>query len=210
MRARRWFLFVAVTMWVFVLAGCDDDDSNGTDTAPGPLVLTALQLEEVPPAGEAVAELMGVGGVDHDTRAPQMVPVVLPRGTVLEAHHYWSTDAGDPTMGEGPVDWVSVTVVLVDDPADVQPLIDEVTSIDEGYVQWVPVTVRGATAAQESVTIHYEGEPTDEPEFSSIIARRDGLIVLVSAAGTDDERRAEAALGTAELVFQRANDIAES
>jgi len=189
---------------------CGDDDASTAGDAGGvsaPLLLTAQQLEEVPPAAEAAAALMGAEGVDHVVNAPLFLPVELPASTTVETQHYWSTDSGGRTMGEGPVDWMSVTLVLVEDEADVQPLIDEVTGVDEGYVHWVPTSVSGATAAQESVTIPYEGEPTDEPEVSTILARRDRLVVAVSVAGADDEARPAVALAVAELVFERAGEL---
>lgn len=201
-----WALVVGLLLVVGLVAGCGGEDTSA-DGAPGPLELTAVQLGEVPPAAGDVAELMGVDGVDHDMSAPLLLPVELPPSTTVETQQYWSTDAGVQTMGEGPVDWVLVTLVLVEDEADVQALIDEVTSVDEGYVQWVPLSVRGATAAQESVAIPYEGEPTDEPEWSTILARRDRLIVGVTAAGTDDEARPAAAVGVAELMFERAGEL---
>jgi hypothetical protein len=199
-----------VVLITTVVDGCGDDDSEARDDAGGvtaPLELTAVQLEEIPPSGDVVAELMNAASVETDPNAPLMVPAELPPSTTVEVHHYWSMDSGERTMGEGRVDWVSVTLVLIEDEADVQPLIDEVTGIDEGYVQWLPVSVRGAAGAQQAVTIPYEGEPADEPEFSTILARRDQLVVAASATGTDDDLRDAAAIGVAELVFERAGEL---
>ncbi len=202
-----WWLCVGVMLWAAVLAGCGDDDTSGAGSAPGPLDLTAVQLEELPPAAGDAAELMGADAVDHDKGVGSALPVELPPSTAVETQQYWSTDTGGRTLGESPVDLVSVTLALLEDEAGVQPVIDGITGIDPEYVQWVPASVRGATSAQQSVAIPYEGEPTDEPGFSTIVARRDRLVVSVTAAGVDAESCAAAAIGVAELVLERAGEF---
>lgn len=179
------------------------------DGAPlGPLDLPATQLDELSLSPELVAAAMGAAEVDEERRAVG-VAGEFPSTATLAERIYWSMDGGERTMGVQPVDFVLVQLVLVEDEADVAPVVDSVTSFDAVYWRWLPIEIAGAATAQESEWIPYEGEPEDEPEFNAVLALRDRLIVIVTTAGNDADATNRAAADIAELVFSQARRFGE-
>ena len=185
-------------------------DGNASEDAAvlDPLTLTAAQLDELSPSPELVVAAMGAAKVDEELRGFG-VGVELPSDAAVAERIYWSMDGGERTMGVQPVDFASVEVVLVGDVADVAPVVDAVTSVDPVYWRWLPIELAGASGAQASEWIPYEGEPEDEPEFASIVAHRGRLIVIVTAAGNDRDAASGATTSIAEAVFSKAAQISE-
>ena len=206
---------VAVTAAALLgLAGCGDPfpEESGPDPGevaedPGPLILTAAQLDELVPTLDDVASSMFAEVVEGEPGGFGIVVDVPPDATTAE-WTYWSMDGGDRTMGVEPVDFASVQFVLVEDDAEVQPVLDAVVGFDAVYWRWLPTEVAGATAAQESEWIPYEGEPDDEPEFNSVLAHRDRLIVIVTTAGSDAGATGRAADSLAHVIFEQARRFA--
>lgn len=187
----------------------DDPTPSTTEpAAPGPLVLEPEQLAELSLTGEVVGELMGAELVEVESGSLFMLLVdPVPPGTVVDAHDYWSLDSGDRSLGVGSVDYASVIMLLLAAEADVGPMFDQITNAEPVYTSWVPVTVRGAVVAEQSVAIPYEGEPDDEPEFDAILARRDRLIVAATVSGSDADARVATAVDLVELVLERALEL---
>jgi hypothetical protein len=173
-----------------------------------PLTLTEAQLDELSPSPELVAAAMGAAEVEEDRRGFG-VGVDLPSDAVVAERIYWSMDGGERTMGVQSVDFASVELVLVGDETDVAPIVDAVTSFDAVYWRWLPIELAGASEAQESEWIPYEGEPEDEPEFAWVVARRGRLIVIVTAAGSDRDAASGVTTSIAEAVFGEAAQISE-
>jgi hypothetical protein len=146
---------------------------------------------------EEVDEELGGFGVAGD----------VPPSAAQAQRTYWSLDSGDRSMSVEPVGFVLVQFVLVENDADVQPILDSVVAFDATYWRWLPIEIAGAATALESEWIPYEGEPDDEPEFNAVLARRDQLIVIVTAAGSDSDATDRAAASITEAVFERAGEI---
>jgi hypothetical protein len=186
----------------------DPTPSTNEPAAPGPLVLEPEPLAELSLSGEVVGELMGADLVEVESGSFFMMLVdPVPPDTVVEAYDYWSLGSGDRSFGAGSVDYASVIMLLLAAEADVGPMFDQITNAEPEYTSWVPITVRGAAVAEQSVAIPYEGEPDDEPEFDAILARSDQLIVAATVSGSDADARVETAVDLVELVLARALEL---
>ena len=172
------------------------------------LTLTTAQLDELWPSAELVASLMGAAEVDEEPTG-YGPPVDLPPTATNVGRSYWSLDTGKRSIGVEPVDLVSVQLVLLENDADVLPVFEAVVAFDSVYWAWIPIELPGAEEALKSQWIPYEGEPDDEPEFGSTLARRDLLVVVVTAAGSDVEAVSPAATAIAGDVFDRVGEISK-
>lgn len=172
------------------------------------LTLTAAQLDELWPSPELVGSLMGAAEVDEVPNA-YGPPVDLPPTATSVGRDYWSMDAGKRSMGVEPVDLISVQLVLLENEADVLPVFDAVIAFDAVYWAWIPIELPGALEALKSEWIPYEGEPDDEPEFGSTLARRDLLVVVVTVAGSDAEAVSPVATAIAGAVFDRVGELSK-
>lgn len=181
--------------------------SESTDELE-PMTLTAAQLDELWPSPELVGSLIGAAKVDEvpNSYGP---PVDLPPTATSVGRDYWSLDTGKRSVGVEPVDLISVQLVLLENDADVLPVFEAVIAFDAVYWAWIPIDLPGAVEALKSEWIPYEGEPDDEPEFGSVLARRDLLIVVVTAAGSDAAAVSPAATAIAGDVFDRVGEISK-
>jgi hypothetical protein len=183
--------------------------------------LTAAQLEAVVLSVDDIGALMGATDVEVSEGSFFLGLATdeaggFPAGVEVEAREYWSLDLaeteaagrGGRTIGVGPVDYVSVILLSAAEDSDAESMFDRVTSAEPAYTRWVPITVRGATVAEQAVGIPYEGEPDDEPVFESVLARTDTLVVGVIVSGGDIDALAAAATSLTELIFERAREVA--
>ena len=172
------------------------------------LTLTAAQLDELWPSPELVGTLIGADKLD-DGPSSFGPPAELPPTATSIGWDYWSLDTGKRSIGVEPVDGVSVQLMLLANDADVLRVFDAVIAFDAVYWAWIPIELSGAVEAQKSEWIPYEGEPDDEPEFGSILARRDRLVVVVTAAGTDADAVSSVARDVAQDIFDHVGEISE-
>ncbi len=174
----------------------------------GTLDLETSDLEMLLFEADEAAALMGVEMVEIDVRGFPFFQPEVPRGTAFEAESYWSLATGQREIGVGPVDMMTVMLMLTDDPADVSEIVNTIHDFDPQYVRWIPVTIEGAASADQSVAIPYEGEPTDEPAMNGVVASRDRFVVLAIAAGVDADEVTRVAVATAEAVLAGALELA--
>lgn len=195
-------LAVAVTA---VIVGCSGDDDAGNGDASQPLALTADDLVDLPPPGEVVRELLGLGDVQaqrNDGASQALEHVAAPAGLEYLGYSY------APPPGASNTDAAAlVLLMLVEDSADAQPLFDAVAGPDGTEMTTNGGDAIDVKAASQAMTASY---PPDEGlAQDAVLARRDRLVVLVTVFGNTKNSWRDEARELAAAIFDNAEKASQ-